>query len=113
MDISDCAAKMDSVDVARSGGMRPGCNQQQKAADAIKTRKGGGCCLASDHVEPCRTDASSLIVWAPGSATLAAAPAPLRADTRDTVFPIPARGVVTFIPAGRRAQDLANVQCTA
>lgn len=65
-------------DVARSGGARPGRNQQQKAADA-----------------------SSVIVSAPGSVTLAAAPALLRADNRDTVFPTPARGVVTFIPAGR------------
>lgn len=41
-----------------------------------------------------------MIVSAPGSVTLAAAPGLLHADNRDS-FSTPARAVVTFIPAGR------------
>lgn len=73
-----------------------------KGSIRYKTRKGRCCSFASDHVEYCHTDASLLIVSVPGSVTLAAAPALLHANNRDTVFPTPARGVVMFIPAGRR-----------
>lgn len=109
MDISGLTAKLNfRCEIGRSEART---QPTAKGSRRYKTWKGGR--LASDHVEPCRTDASSAIVSAPGSVTLAAAPALLRADNRDTVFPTPARGVVTFIPAGRRAQELANVQSPA
>lgn len=107
MDISGLTAKMD---FRREIGKNKARTQQTAKGDALKRGKEVVAVLPLTMSSP---DTSSVIASAPGSVTLAAAPALLRADNRGTVFPPRREASSGLFQQGAAAKDLANVQSPA